>query len=85
MTGHGGGDDERTGFTFFEVGTDGFGAVVYAIQIDVDDVFPGFDGGVEDSVVGGFAGVGDEDVDFAEIFEDVGDELFHALAKEKEG
>jgi len=76
--GHGCRDDQRPGFAFAEVHPDGAGAVGASVQVGVDDFFPLCDGGVEDAVVGGFAGVGDEDVDFAEVFDDGVDEGFDA-------
>lgn len=70
---HGGGDDEGAGAALSEVVADGFGAVEGAVEVGLDDFFPGFDGAVEDAGVGGAAGVGDEGVDFAEV----GDDGFH--------
>jgi len=76
--GHGCRDDQGSGFALAEVHPDGAGAVGASVQVGVDDLLPLCDGGVEDAVVGGFAGVGDEDVDFAEVFDDGVDEGFDA-------
>lgn len=68
-------DDEGAGLSLAEVEADGAGAVEGAVQVGVDDLVPGLDGGVQDAGVGGPAGVGDEDVDAAEILDDVVDQL----------
>ncbi len=80
MAGHGSGDDEASGLAFLEVVADGFGAVEGSVEIGVDDLLPVLDGGVEDTVVGGPAGVGDEDIDLAEVFDDALDEFIHVVA-----
>lgn len=79
VAGHGGGDDEGAGASLLEVVADGLGAVEGAVQVNVDDVVPGFDGAVEDARVGGGTGVGDEGVDLAEVLDDVLDELLAGL------
>lgn len=72
---HARGDDEGAGLALAEVEADGAGAVEGAVQVRIDDLVPGLDGGVQDAGVGGPAGVGDEDVDAAEILDDVVDQL----------
>jgi hypothetical protein len=44
-------------------------------KIGLDDLVPLVNGSVEDTVVGSLAGVGDEDIDLAEVGNDVLDEL----------
>jgi len=46
-----------------------------AVEIRVHDVPPLFDARIENTVIGRLAGVGDEDVDFAEVLDDVLDIL----------
>lgn len=75
-TGHGCRDDQAPRLALAEVQADGSGAVCTPVQIRADDLVPIVDGGVQDAVVGGFAGVGDEDVDFSEVFDRVVDEGF---------
>ena len=58
---------------------DGAGAVESAGQIGVDDLVPGLDARIEDAGVGGPARVGDEDVDAAEVLDDVVDQLLDVL------
>lgn len=79
VAGHGGGDDEASGATLLEVMADGLGAVEGSSEIGLDDFVPVLDAAVEDTGVGGSAGVGDEGVDLAEILDDVLDELVNAL------
>jgi len=79
VAGHRGGDDEGASLALAEVVADCFGAMEGTRQISVDDLFPLLNGGVEDAVVGGLAGVGDEDVDLPEILNHIGNELFHVL------
>jgi hypothetical protein len=79
VAGHGCSDDEGARLALAEVVADGFGAVESTSQISVDDFFPGFDGGVQNTAVGRLAGVGDEDVDFAKVFDHVCDELLDVV------
>ena len=76
---HAGRDDQAARLAFAEVQADGAGAVGRAVQIGLDDFFPLRDRGVQDAVVGRLAGVGDEDVDLAEVLDDVLDELLDAV------
>ena len=75
VAGHGGGDDERASLALAEVETDGTGAVEGTGQVGLDDLVPLLNGSVEDTVVGSLSGVGDEDIDLAEVLDDVLDEL----------
>jgi hypothetical protein len=75
VTGHGGGDDEVSGLALAEVETDGTRAVEGTSEIGLDDLVPLLNAGLEDTVVGSLAGVGDEDIDLAEVGYDVLDEL----------
>ena len=75
MSGHGSGDDEAAGLALSEMQADGSGTVVNTGQIGLDDLVPLLDGGIEDTTVGGTASVGDEDVDLAEVLDDLGDQL----------
>lgn len=77
--GHGRGDDQGPRLALAEMQAYGAGAVSASVQIGIDDFLPLLDGGIEDAVVGGFAGVGDEDVDFAKVFDYVCDEGFDAF------
>lgn len=78
-TGHGCGNDQGPRLALAEMQPDGAGAVGASVQVGVDDFLPLLDGSVEDAVVGGLPRVGDEDVDFAEIFDHVVDKGFDAL------
>lgn len=59
--------------------TDGSGTVVNTRQIGLDDLVPLLDGRIEDTAVGGTAGVSDEDVDLAKVLDDLGDQLLDFL------
>lgn len=75
VTGHGGSDDEGASLALAEVETDGTRAVEGAGQVSLDDLVPLLHGGIEDTVVGRLASVGDEDIDLAEVLDHVLDEL----------
>lgn len=79
VTGHGGGDDERTGLALLEVVADSLGAVCNTEEIGLDDLLEGGDLAVENTRVGGLAGVGDEGVNLTEVGNDVLDELAAGL------
>jgi hypothetical protein len=79
VTGHGGGDDERTGLALLEVVADGLGAVCNTEEIGLDDLLEGGDLAVKDTGVGGLAGVGDKGVNLAKVGNDVLDELLARL------
>ena len=72
---HGRGDDEGTLLLLAEVEADGTGAVEGAVQVGVDDLVPILDTRIQDASIGRPARVGDEDVDPAELLDDLGDEL----------
>jgi len=72
---HGGSDDEGAGLALAEVKTNGTRAVEGSSEIGLDDLVPLLDSSIEDTVVGGLAGVGNEDIDLAEVGYDVLDEL----------
>jgi hypothetical protein len=76
---HGGGDDERTGLALLEVVADGLGAVCNTHEIGLDDLLEGGDLAVEDTGVGGLAGVGDKGVNLAKVGNDILDELLARL------
>ena len=71
VTGHGGSDDERSSLALTEVKTDSTCAVEGTSQVGLDDLVPLLNRGIENTVVGGLAGVGDEDIDLAEVLDDV--------------
>ena len=75
VAGHGGGDDERASLALAEVETDGTGAVEGTGQVGLDDLVPLLNGSVEDTIVGSLSSVGDEDIDLAEVLDNVLDEL----------
>jgi hypothetical protein len=75
VAGHGGGDDEASGLALLEVVADGLGAVCGAVQVGLDDLVPLLDSTVEETAVGGTAGIGNKDVDLAEVGNDVLDKL----------
>lgn len=52
VTGHGGGDDERTGSALLEVVADCLGAVEGSVEIGLDDFVPCLNGAVEDACDG---------------------------------
>lgn len=72
---HGRGDDEGALLLLAEMETDGTGAVEGAGQVGVDDLVPSLDARIQDAGIGRPARVGDEDVDPAELLDDLGDEL----------
>lgn len=71
VAGHGCSDDEAAGLPLSEMQTNGSGTVVNTSQIGLDDLVPLLDRGIEDAAVGSTAGVGDEDVDLAEVLYDI--------------
>jgi len=73
---HGSGDDEAASLPLSEMKTNGPGTVEDTIQIRVDDFFPVSDRAIENTTVGGSAGVGDEDINLAKVLDDVGNKLF---------
>lgn len=75
VAGHGGCDDQGAGATLFEVVADGLGAVEGAVQIGLDDLIPLVNGAVQDTGVGGAAGIRHEGVDLAKLLDHVCDEL----------
>lgn len=75
VAGHGSSEDERARLALAEVQTNGTGAVEASGQVRLDDLVPLLNGGIEDTVVGRLAGVGDEDIDLAEVLDNVLDEL----------
>lgn len=79
VAGHGGGDDEASSLSLSEVQTSSSGAVVDTGQIGLDDLLPLLDGSIEDTGIGGTAGVGDEDIDLAKILDDIGNQLLDIL------
>lgn len=72
---HGGSDDEGTSLALAEVKTNGTCAVEGTSQVSLDDLVPLLNASVEDTVVSGLACIGNEDIDLAEILDDIGDEL----------
>lgn len=77
MTGHGSGDDEAASLSLSEVQTNGSGTVVDTGQIGLDNLIPLLDWGIEDTAICRSAGVGDEDIDLAEILDHLRNELLH--------
>ena len=75
VAGHGGSDDERSSLALTEVKTNSTCAVEGTGQVSLDDLVPLLNGSVEDTVVGSLSSVGDEDIDLAEVLDDVLDEL----------
>ena len=63
VTGHGGGYDEASGPTFFEVMADGFGTVEGTSEVGLDDLGPVLDGAIKYTAAGGATGVGNESID----------------------
>ena len=76
VAGHGGGDDERAGLALTEVEANGSGTIVGAIEIGVDDLLPLLHRLLQNAIVGGLAGVGNHDIDLAEILDDLLHKLF---------
>ncbi len=72
---HAGRDDEAARLAFTEVQANRSRAMIDTGQVGLDDLFPLAHRGVEDAGVGGAAGIGDEDVDLAEVGDDVLDQL----------
>lgn len=60
---HGGGDNKRAGAALLEVMPDGFGAIEGAGEIGGNDFLPSLNRAVQDTGVGGTAGIGNETVD----------------------
>ena len=79
MSRHGRSDHEGAFLLLAEVETDGAGAVEGTGQVGVDDLVPGLDARIQDTRVRGPARVGDEDVNPAEIFDHVVDQLLDVL------
>ena len=71
VAGHGGSDDERAGFALTEVEADGSGAVVGTVEIGIDDLLPLLHGLLQNAIVGRLAGVGNHDVNLAELLDDL--------------
>jgi hypothetical protein len=76
---HGSSDDEGTVLALAEVEANGTGTVEGSVQVGLDDLVPLLDGSIEDTVVGGLASVGNEDIDLAEVLDDVRNELLALL------
>jgi hypothetical protein len=68
---HGCSDDEAAGLPLSEMQTDGSGTVVNTGQIGLDDLIPLLDRSIEDATVGSTASVGNEDIDLAEVLDDI--------------
>lgn len=77
MARHGGSDDQRASLSLLEVVTNRLCAVEDTSQIGVNDLFPVLDAGIEDTGVGSATGVGDHDIDLAEVFDDALNQLLH--------
>jgi hypothetical protein len=77
VTGHGRSNDEAASFSLSEVETSGSGAVVYTVQVGRDDLVPLLHRGVKDAAVRSSASIGNEDINFAEVLDDVFDKLLH--------
>lgn len=75
VAGHRSSDDKRTGLALAEVKTNSTCAVEGTGQISLNDFVPLLNGSVEDTVVGGLASIGNENVNLAEVLDDVLDEL----------
>lgn len=75
MARHGSGDDEAAGLPLSEMQANGSRTVINTGQISLDDLIPLLDGSIEDTAVGGTAGIGNEDIDFAKIPDDIGDQF----------
>lgn len=79
MTRHGSSDDQAASLALSEVQTDSTGAVEGSGKVSLDNLLPLLDSGIEDTVVGGTASVGDEDIDLAEVLDHVLDQLLDVL------
>src|SRR5690242_3971909 len=75
VAGHGGSYDKRTGLALAEVKTNSTCAVKGTGQISLNDFVPLLNGSVEDTVVSGLASIGNENINLAEVLDDVLDEL----------
>jgi hypothetical protein len=76
---HGSSDDEGAVLALAEVEANSTGAVEGTVQVGLNNLVPLLDGSVEDTVVGGLASVGNEDIDLAEVLDDVRNELLALL------
>jgi hypothetical protein len=77
VTGHGSSDDEAASLSLPEVKATSSRAVVHTSQISLNDLVPLLDWCVEDTAVGSTASIGDEDIDFAKILDDILDKLLY--------
>ena len=77
VTGHRSSDNEAASLSLSEMQTASSGAVVNTGQIGLNDFVPLLDWCIEDTTIGGPAGIGNEDINLAEIFDDICDELLH--------
>jgi hypothetical protein len=75
---HGGGYDERASLALLEVVTNSAGAVENTSQISVDDLLPVVHRGVENASIRRAAGIRDENLDLAEVGDDLLDQIFNA-------
>lgn len=75
VAGHGCGDDEAAGLPLSEMQTDGSGTVVNTSQIGLNDLIPLLDRSIEDAAVGSTTSVGNEDIDLAEVPDDISHQL----------
>ena len=79
VAGHAGGNDKAAGAAFLEVSADGFGTVEGAVEVGLDDLVPVLDGAIQNTAVGGPAGIGNKGIDLAKVGDHVLDQLLHAL------
>jgi hypothetical protein len=79
VTGHGGSDDQAASAPLSEMKTNSPSAVECSVQISLDNLVPCLDGAIQDTGVGGTAGIGDEDIDLAKVFDNVCNQLLNVL------
>lgn len=79
MTGHGRSDDQAASSLLSEVKADGSSAIEGSVQVSLDDFVPCLHGAVQDTRISGTTSIGDEDIDFAKVFDDISDQLLDVL------
>lgn len=72
---HGGSDDERAVATLLEVESNRTCAVECSSQVGGDDLVPLLNSGIENAIVGSLASIGNENIDLAEVVDDILDKL----------
>lgn len=79
VAGHGCRDNQAAASLLLENGTDGLCTMVDASQVSIDDLVPVLHACLQDTSIGCPPGVGDQNVNLAEVLDDVVDQFLHVL------